>query len=240
VTSVLTPFIEELFAPISALGSSPRVIAGMLGRAGVGRGSRVLDLACGKGAVAVEIAARLGCRVMGIDACAGFIDAAKRLAAAHSVEERCVFRVGDVRNSHPGRRVDVAMMIGLDPFDSAAASLRRHVGGGGLYVLDDCVRMWNLERSKKLGIEDVPTRGAAQAYFESLGDEVVSCHVPPPSRVRRRNKVLYRRLSESAASLGEQRPRLKGELRAFLDGLRKANKLLEGPLRGTVWLVRRG
>jgi hypothetical protein len=46
----LAPHLAEVFAPLSSLGGQPRTIVTMLRRAGIGARSRVLDLACGKGA----------------------------------------------------------------------------------------------------------------------------------------------------------------------------------------------
>ena len=60
----LTPWMDELFAGLSSLGSSPRRVVSMLREGGLRSNSRVLDLACGKGATAVELARAFGCRVM--------------------------------------------------------------------------------------------------------------------------------------------------------------------------------
>lgn len=84
----LLPHAGELFAALSALGSTPRRVVNMLARAGVGSGDRVVDLGCGKGAVAVEAAPRLGCRVLGVDAIGPFIEAARSLVRERGVDRQ--------------------------------------------------------------------------------------------------------------------------------------------------------
>jgi SAM-dependent methyltransferase len=62
--------------------------------AGIRRGERVLDLACGTGNAAIE-AARAGARVAGLDAAPRLIEVAEARAAAASLE--IDFRVGDAQ-----------------------------------------------------------------------------------------------------------------------------------------------
>ena len=48
----LLPHLDELLADFDELGSDPELVATWLKEHGVGAGSWVLDLGCGKGAVA--------------------------------------------------------------------------------------------------------------------------------------------------------------------------------------------
>ena len=58
--------------------------------------TRVLDLACGKGAVSVILAKKLGCMIKGIDIIPEFIDFAINKAQEFGVRELCEFLVGDI------------------------------------------------------------------------------------------------------------------------------------------------
>src|SRR5690606_4579014 len=100
---------------------------------------RILDLACGKGAVAVRAAATIGCRVVGVDGCEPFIDSARALARRRGVSRRCRFELADVRTWRDPRPFHAAMMIGLFPLGRAARLLRAHVRPGGAYLIDDCI-----------------------------------------------------------------------------------------------------
>lgn len=231
--SGLLPFAGELFAGIDALGSTPRRVVNMLGRAGIGAGDRVIDLGCGKGAVAVEAAARLGCRVVGVDAIEAFVESARGLARARGVEGLCRFAVGD-QGATRGR-YDAAMSIGVMPLEDAAALCRARVKRGGVYVLDDVVRLERVSERRGLG---APTLREARAMLERAGDRVEQCVTPTPAQIARLNTGIIAKLARNAARVAEQRPRLGRELAAFLARQRGANRVLVGVLRPTLWVVR--
>lgn len=64
----LIPFLPNLLCDLWELGSSPKdVICLITKHIADPKGIRVLDLACGKGAVSVMTAKEIGCFVKGID-----------------------------------------------------------------------------------------------------------------------------------------------------------------------------
>jgi len=58
-------------------------------------GSRVLDIACGKGTSAFLLAERYGCSVVGIDIAEDLIDEARDAARRRGLDDRVRFQVGD-------------------------------------------------------------------------------------------------------------------------------------------------
>jgi len=223
---------------LHSLGSSPRQIVGMLERAGVTARHRVIDIACGKGGAAVELAERIGSRVVGVDAFEPFVEAARELSVERGVAMRCEFRVSDWRSVASGRaRFDVAMMIGLLSLEEGACVLRRCVRRGGWYVIDDAVRMAGVRRGR---FAETLTRSGARAFISSLGDAVASEHVMTRAEVVGRNRAMQARLTAAAERLGRERPRLRRDLAAFLHRQREATRVLTTVLRPAVWVVRRG
>ncbi|MBN6058444.1 class I SAM-dependent methyltransferase [Nonomuraea sp. RK-328] len=77
--------------------------------AGLRPGSRVLDVACGSGRHALELARR-GCRVTGLDVSAEAIAHARATAAAERLD--LDLRQGDMRALPAGVRADAAMCMG--------------------------------------------------------------------------------------------------------------------------------
>lgn len=67
----------------------------LAGRGGLVPGLRVLDVGCGIGGSARYLAGEQGCRVVGIDLTAEYIDAAKILAGLVGLERAVEFRQGD-------------------------------------------------------------------------------------------------------------------------------------------------
>lgn len=236
-TPDLLPVLGELFSGLAALGSTPRRLASILDDCGVSRRHRVLDLACGKGAVAVELADRLGCRVLGVDACPEFLDAARAAADRRGVASRCEWLAADLRRWKPDQPFDVAMMIGLDGLLDAARRLRRFTKPGGLYVVDDAIRDARHPRARRYS--DVPDAEEAAAQVHALGDRVLRRVLLPRSAVASRGRAIVDALESAASAAAKSHPRLRSSLAAFVRRHRYAGRDLVGPLRPTIWVVRR-
>lgn len=239
----LVPYFEQLFAGMPSLGSSPRRLTNSLHAAGVEQGARVLDLACGKGAIAVELARRLGCSVTAVDACPAFLEEGRRRAANAGVANRVRFIESDVRAfaraaARARRRWDAALMIGLLPIEEAAPMLRTLVRSRGIYAIDDVFRDTNLT-SRRSEFLTVPTRSECREIIEASGDRLIAVDVTSPSRLRALNDSLYKRLAQNARALRASTPSLARDLEAFLSNQRHANRLLGGQLRPAIWFAER-
>ncbi len=96
----LIPYLPYLLQDLWELGSSPRDIVDMTKKhIQVSKNTKVLDLACGKGAVSVHVAKALGCMIRGIDIIPEFIDFANKKAQEYGVENLCEFKVGDINEA---------------------------------------------------------------------------------------------------------------------------------------------
>ena len=110
----ITSLIPTLLADFYALGSYPDRIASMLAPLGLPTPSRVLDIGCGKGAVAIEIARALGLQVHGVDMLEAFVKEARQRAGAQGVETLCSFECGDAHEllEQPAQ-YDVVLLISV-------------------------------------------------------------------------------------------------------------------------------
>lgn len=239
--AALLPHFDALFRGMPSLGSSPGRVVSMLDRAGIGPKSRVVDLACGKGTLAIALARRLGCTVIGVDACAPFIAEANDATDRAGVSDRVQFIEMDVRVFARGRReaFDGALMMGLFPIEVARQVLRPLVAPGGCYVIDDVFRDERLTANER-AFDEIPTKEETRALLERGRDRVVEVDLPPPSRVRSMDAALYRRLRSNAKCIGREHPGVRAALATFLANQRGANRLLGRELRPAVWVVRRG
>jgi hypothetical protein len=85
----------------------------------------------------------------------------------------------------------------------------------------------------------VPTLEGVSQRIESLGDEVLDARVVSRKAMAKIEAALQERLAINARRLSRKQPKLAAMLRAFVRGQREAAGVLEGPLRGAMWVVRR-
>ena len=138
----LLPYIPELLADLDELGSDAEVITEVIGELGLPNGAQVVDLGCGKGATAFEIAQELRLNVLGIELFEPFVQVCTRLAKERQLESRCRFVHGDIVKL-AGRvpPADVAVFAALGDvigrLDEAIKVVRKYVKPGGFLVISD-------------------------------------------------------------------------------------------------------
>jgi len=96
--------VEKMYIP-PAIDLSKSIIANqilfeekMSRDLGVGKGSKVLDIGCGRGRVANHVASFTGAHVIGINIDAGQLEAARQFAAGKGMTEQCQFKFGDLND----------------------------------------------------------------------------------------------------------------------------------------------
>jgi SAM-dependent methyltransferase len=110
---------------------------------GSGEGLRILELGCGTGGHALELA-RTGCRVHGIDLSQGMVDRAIARAQASAMEGQLAFERGDALDFRCGRPFDAVVSLfhvmsyqtSNDDLRSAVATARTHLVPGGAFIFD--------------------------------------------------------------------------------------------------------
>ena len=111
----------------------------LVGKLGIGKGTKVLDLGCGDGTTALP-AARLGADVLGVDIASNLVDAGNRRAQAEGLTN-CRFQEGDASNlsALADRSFDLVVsifgaMFAPRPFDVAKEVLRVVRPGGRIVM----------------------------------------------------------------------------------------------------------
>lgn len=94
--------VEKMYIP-PAMDLSKSIIANqslfekkMSQDLGIGKGSNVLDVGCGRGRVANHIASITGANVTGINIDPGQLEAGRKFAAGNGLSKQCEFKYGDV------------------------------------------------------------------------------------------------------------------------------------------------
>ncbi len=99
-TTELLPFLPYLLQDFWELGSDPDIMADLIQKhVCISDQTSVLDLACGKGAVAVKVAQKLQVHVKGIDLIPEFIEYAVQKAKELNVNNLCEFLLDDINEA---------------------------------------------------------------------------------------------------------------------------------------------
>lgn len=140
-------------------------------RLGLRAGARVLDLACGRGASALFLAERFGCRVVGVDLGPANVEAARAAGRSRGLDRLARFELADAeRLPFEAGAFDAVICecaFCLFPDKAAAArEIARVLKPGGMLGLTDLVR----EGELGCGLEGLMAWVACIADARPLGD----------------------------------------------------------------------
>ena len=143
-TTALLPFLPYLLQDFWELGSDPDVMADMISKyVSISDKTRVLDLACGKGAVSVKVAQKLQVKVKGIDLMPEFIGYAEQKAKEFNVDDLCEFFIGDINEAVKTEKDYDCVVFGaagVDVLGGPAKALRKlkaTVKPGGFILIEE-------------------------------------------------------------------------------------------------------
>ncbi|MFD2305085.1 class I SAM-dependent methyltransferase [Enterococcus termitis] len=142
-TTELLPFIPYILQDFWELGSSPQDIVHLIKKhMALSDDSKFLDLACGKGAVSIEIAEKLNKAVMGVDLITEFIEEANAKTKELQVDSLCKFVVGDVNEFIHSESDYDAVIFGaaadiLGSPEETLKKLQRTVKEDGYVIIDE-------------------------------------------------------------------------------------------------------
>lgn len=230
--------LPRLLENLPTLGGSPRRAANWLCAAGIGPKSSVIDLGCGKGAVAIQVARRTGASVIGVDGLPAFVQDACRRAQKAGLHDLCRFECADLlaaSKTHPGP-FDAAVMTAVLPVLEAAPLLRRLIKRAGLAFVEDQVAPGR----EPSGPNAPPTAAQVRAALRADGWTIERERIASAAQTRRaeqRIQRVLRRRARQMQSLGSADTRL---IREFLRLQRAAAAdLVRSRVRGSSWLLRR-
>jgi len=238
----LLPLLPELLADLQGLGSRPDEIAEVLRAAGAPDGASVLDLGCGKGAVSVALAERLGARVVGVDAFPPFLEAARALASERGFAHLCTFRDGDILEVLRGHAAhDVVLLVSVGPLlgdhRRTLEGLRRQVRPGGLVLIADgflAEGVWALP-----GYEGCSSRADTLSQLAAFGDVLVREAVTPPAETRATNDRYTALIRGRAERLRHLHPDLAGLVGAYVARQEHEVEQIERGFVCATWVLRR-
>lgn len=249
----LLPYLPDLLADLDELGSDAELITAAIGQLDLPAAPQVVDLGCGKGAVAVEIADTLGFAVTGIELFTPFLASCEALAVCRGVSRHCRFVPGNVRDLYQTLEPhDVAVFAALGdvlgPLDETIAIVRQYVKPGGYMVVSDpFVRPGG--RVDFDGFEHYAERELTEQRLLACGDELVALHVEPFDDLlvefaaedddeSDEGELIGQRAREIVQRLGAEHADSAAVL-AFAAAQVAENLFIEENLQDAIWVLRR-
>ena len=245
IDPVLLPFLPELLQDFEKLGSNPGLIVQTIADLDLADESRILDLGCGKGAVAIAIASRLGLPVLGIDLFEPFIRHCERMATEAGVAELCTFRQGDILtvaerfpSEIPG---DIAVFgaLGdvLGPLDETVGIIRDLVNPGGLLVIsDDYVKDGG--SADFPGFQNYASREETVRRLESHADVLIEIVEESNKGISEAYAAENALIWHRAERLIERHPELRQGILNFVQDQKNETDFLEKNMVPAIWVLR--
>ena len=242
-TPELVPFIPYLLQDLWALGSSPQLIIKILKSLNLPENSQVLDLACGKGAVACRIAGELGFKVVGIDLFKPFIEIAIKKSNELKVDKLCSFEVQDVKKAVTNfKDFDTVILASaesvLGKIENTIVSLRECVHRNGYIIYDGSY----LVRDTKI---DSPEYSVIKNYDDTIKaltsqeDKIFQEVFVPAEDIKKINDEYTALIRKRAEELIKKFPQEEELLSGYVKKQEEECKIIESELAGCIWCIKK-
>ena len=224
----LYPFLPELFRDLDEIGVRTCHVLEILQQAQIKQGDHVLDLGCGKGAIARAIAESFGATVHGYDAVEAFVEDAQRHPTSKG---SCHFDVMDIRKLDK-QPEDFALVCLLAMGDimgqlpDAIYRLRQQVAPGGYILIDDAF-IPEPENYDPSYFENCYGHAATVERLTQHGDELIA--------EKQIDGAVQR-----AQALALSNPQMADAIVEYAERQSQELALMDGPVVGALWLLRRG
>lgn len=205
--------------------------------------TRVLDLGCGKGAVTITLAQKLGVRVDGYDHYKPFLDEAIQKAKEHGVSDLCRFEFADINDIVPkARDYDVVIFAAVGPIGGnlkqCIGQLRRTIHQGGYILIDDGYAI----ESKQIdfqGYDYVATRAESIRQLTAHGDRLVQEVLVPKDEVIADNQRNNSAIAQRAAELTRHFPEKAQVFANFVQKEKDECEVIETSTEEAIWLLQK-
>lgn len=242
-TPEMIPFIPYLLQDLFELGSSPKIIIEILKSLELSPNSKLLDIACGKGAVSIQVAKQLGFHCLGIDLFKPFVEIANEKAIAMNVDNLCTFEVGDAIEAVKTKRgFDVVILASAE---SVLGQIREtiklmseciHENGyiifDGAYLIGES-SLDNPDYSTIKNYEDTIKQ------LTSYGDKIIREVTIPPEEVIQISRDYTDAIRIRANELSVKYPEKKDLFLSYVEKQMNECSIIENHIVGCTWCLKK-
>jgi ubiquinone/menaquinone biosynthesis C-methylase UbiE len=224
-TTELIPFLPYLLQDLWELGSNPQDMIRLIKKyMPISTETKILDIACGKGAVSIQIAQSLGINVYGFDILPDFIDCAKQKAKEFNVEALCHFTCADANETvNTERNYDCVILGGAGNIlgfpHETIGKLIGTIKPGGFIMIDEAYLPDNSNGSDiKYKNHEYLTHSQWMQLFKNYGLKLLEeAHNLEEYDFDFETKAIAARAQELIAKHPEKRTMFEGYVQSQLD-----------------------
>ena len=234
-------YLPYLLQDLWEIGSSPAHIIKLMREHDLNKPAmQVLDLGCGKGAIAVKLAKEFGCRVHGIDGMEAFIAEAAQWAIKYQVGHLCRFQTGDIREAVKKlHNYDIAVLGSIGPVLGYVRETLEKTGAclkpDGYIILDDGYFPDGYDTDD----ENIVIRSAYFSQIDQAGFETVAEYIPDGDEMKLSDASIYRHIEKRARELIEKYPQHELLFESYLQSQREENERLENEIVCSLLLLKK-
>jgi len=238
----MLPHMPYLLQDLWALGSSVEIILDVIDQLKLSQETKVLDLACGKGAVSIQIASKFGFRVTGIDAMEPFLREAIQKSEEHKVSNLCEFIEDDILNYTLNKHnYDVVILASVGgvfgSLKNTIARLRTQVKNNGCIIIDDGY-LKNAEHLNRKGYEHGLNHEESIKALTSSGDELIK-EINTDEVSIDINEEYTALIKKRGEELIVSNPEMKAEIDNYIRGQEEECRFLGNEIGGALWLLQK-
>ncbi len=237
--TALLRYLPELLADLEELGSDAEAIAGAIDDLDPTISTTVVDLGCGKGAVAVEVAEKLNLKVCGIDLFEPFMESCKELAESRGVSELCHFIHGDIlKLAGKLKPFDIAIYAALGDvlgaLDQTVSVIRQYVKTGGYIVISDGF-IKDGGSSDFAGFEQYADHDTMIARLTACGDTLLHEIIEVDICDGNEGELITAR----AKAIATRRPEIAADVLNYAETQVAEYEYIEGNFVSAIWVLKR-
>lgn len=242
-TPELIPYIPCLLQDLFELGASPQIIIQILKSLGLKKDSKVLDLACGKGAVSIKIAKSLGFSCKGVDLFKPFVEFANKKAIEEGADHLCQFEVSDINTSVQNERnYDIVILASaetlLGEVHNAIRELRNCTRSGGFIIYDGSY----LNDESSLENPDysvIKNYDSTVQQLTAFGDDVINEVIISVEDTIKIDKMYTEAIRIRAKELAKKYPDKEKLFSDYVKRQEEECSIIENDITGCVWCIRK-
>ncbi|MGG5329230.1 SAM-dependent methyltransferase [Enterococcus sp. AZ163] len=241
-TTDLLPYLGYLLQDLWELGSVPGIMQALIEEnIRTTPQTKVIDLGCGKGAVAITLAEALNLQVKGIDLLPEFVKDAKEKAAEYQVADRCEFTVGDLNEVVKNERdYDIAVFGAVgdvlgEPL-VMLQQLKRVIKDQGFLLIDDGYSVGNAENIRYQNYEYL-TLVQWKETFRQAGFKVVAMQVVDTDNEKEMNDRNNQSIRKRAEELSWKLPEKRKLFMSYVQSQENETEDIATDVVGATWLL---